>query len=59
MSTDVDSGPAIIPLAEAKRLVVGVRAGPLLRPVRPHLVLAMQPASVVVSASTVATSFLL
>jgi hypothetical protein len=48
--TDVDSGPAIIPLAEANGLGswVRVRAPQLLRPVSPHLVLAVQPASVVV-----------
>jgi hypothetical protein len=65
--TDLDSGPAIIPLAEAHRLVVGAHAGPLLRPVSPYLVFAVQPANVVVgpvessltSATRASTSWLL
>src|SRR5215207_6356835 len=37
--TDVDSGPAIVQLTEARRLVVRARSGPLLGPVRAHLLL--------------------
>src|SRR4029453_13063998 len=45
--TDVDSGPAIVQLAEARRLVVRARSGPLLGPVGAHLLLAMPSARAV------------
>jgi hypothetical protein len=44
---DLDSVPTVVQLAEAHRLVVGARSGPLLDPAGAHVLFAVQPARVV------------